>query len=73
MFVNMMKHIRLSFWMVFFLFFSLCAKASEFENQQLCIQKTVAACMNQCEKNNTVDCSEACQEQAQNQCIEAGE
>lgn len=49
------------------------ATASEIENQELCVQQTVDACMKQCEKSNDIVCSEACQTNAQNQCIEAGE
>ncbi|RUR18562.1 hypothetical protein ELY21_07650 [Legionella sp. km535] len=47
--------------------------ASELEDQELCVQQTVQACMAQCEKSNDLACSDACQQNAENQCIEAGE
>ena len=49
------------------------ALASELEDQELCVQQTVQACMTQCEKSNDVACSDACQQNAENQCIDAGE
>lgn len=49
------------------------ATASEIEDQQLCVQQTVDACMKQCEKTDEIACPEACQSNAQNQCIQAGE
>jgi hypothetical protein len=57
---------------LFFLPFQT-ATASEIEDQQLCVQQTVDACMKQCEKTNEIACPEACQSNAQNQCIQAGE
>lgn len=53
--------------------FTQTVLASELEDQELCIQQTVQACMKQCEKTNDLACPEACQSNAQNQCIEAGE
>ncbi|CAM2943769.1 hypothetical protein [Legionella worsleiensis] len=49
------------------------AVASQLEDQELCVQQTMQACMNQCEKSNDIACSDACQQNADNQCIEAGE
>lgn len=41
--------------------------------RKLCIEKTVARCVAQCEKTNNINCSTACQDIAQNQCKWAGE
>lgn len=47
--------------------------ASEAENQELCIQEFVAQCMSKCQQTNAIDCTQACQDEADNQCVEAGE
>lgn len=68
----MMKFILSTFILLCLLPFQ-AATASEIEAQELCVQQTVDACMKQCEKSNDIACPEACQSNAQNQCIQAGE
>lgn len=57
------------------LFFLLppIAMATTEEARELCIEKTVARCVDQCQKTNDVNCSSACQDIARNQCRKAGE
>lgn len=56
------------------LFFLLtqAAVASQ-EAQELCAQQFLSQCMDRCQKTNDINCTQACQENAQNQCRQAGE
>ena len=58
---------------ILFSFLSSIAIATPEEARELCIEKTVARCVEQCEKTNDINCSSACNETARNQCRQAGE
>ena len=62
-----------SILMMFFFLLAQTAEATPQEAQELCVQKTVNSCLYQCQKTNTINCTQACQENAKNQCRQAGE
>lgn len=59
--------------MGFFFLFTQVAVASQQEAQELCMQQFLSQCMDRCQKTNDINCTQACQENAQNQCRQAGE
>lgn len=59
--------------MLLMLFLTQTAGATSQEARDLCVEQTVNRCLVQCEKTNTINCTQACQENAQNQCRYAGE
>ena len=59
--------------LMLFFFLTSIAVASEQEVRDLCVEKTVSRCLEQCEKTNNINCTEACQDVAKNQCRQAGE
>ena len=63
-----------------FLIMFACASQAEGLNIQVqqdarerCAQEFEAQCMKACQKTNDVNCSQACSENARNQCRDAGE
>lgn len=56
-----------------FIFLPSSATATTEEARELCIEETVARCVEQCQKTNDINCSTACDDVARNQCRQAGE
>ncbi|EHL32253.1 hypothetical protein [Legionella drancourtii] len=59
--------------LMFFFLLAQTAEATQQEAQELCVQKTVSRCLYQCQKTNIINCTQACPENAKNQCRQAGE
>ncbi|WP_045095768.1 hypothetical protein [Legionella fallonii] len=68
-----MKKFIVSLLIMSFSFLSPIVMATTEEVRKLCIEKTVARCVERCQKTNTINCSTVCQNTAQNQCRSAGE
>jgi hypothetical protein len=49
------------------------AMASEQDIQALCAQQFLSHCMDKCQETNDINCTQACEENAHNQCRQAGE
>ena len=47
--------------------------ASQQEDQELCVQQFVTQCISKCDQSKMSNCSALCQQDAQNQCLYAGE
>ncbi len=68
-----MSKLIVSLLLVLFFLLPSIVMATPEEARALCIEKTVARCVDQCQKTNDINCSSACQEMARNQCRQAGE
>ena len=68
-----MNKLTLSILLVLFFFLTSVAGATEEEIKASCIEKTTNSCLVQCQKTQKIHCSEACTENAKNQCRQAGE
>jgi hypothetical protein len=57
-----------------FCFLTPIAKATQQEAQELCVEKIVNRCVEQCQKTNKIiNCTQTCEANARNQCLQAGE
>lgn len=63
-------------------FFSITVQAADIsetgiedqqDDQELCVKQRTEQCLSVCNSTDDINCSQACDENAKNECLEAGE
>lgn len=73
---NLYKHGKIAmtkFLLVFILSLLFTTSYANQEDQDLCIAQFANQCQAKCQETNDINCSQQCQDDAVNQCRQAGE